>query len=191
MFRRKKDQPSAPSTPEPLPREGKGRPTPKRREAQARNRRPIVSADPKRDRKASRQAMREERAKMNQALVTGDERHLPPAHKGPVRRYVRDAIDSRRMLGEYFFPVTIVILIALFVFSNLAQEYATVVILVLYMFVLIAFGHSIWVSFKIKKELTAKFGDVRGTHMYAIARSMQMRRMRLPKPQVKRGEYPS
>jgi len=128
---------------------------------------------------------------MNQALVTGDERHLPPAHKGPVRRYVRDAIDSRRMLGEYFFPVTIVILIALFVFSNLAQEYATVVILVLYMFVLIAFGHSIWVSFKIKKELTAKFGDVRGTHMYAIARSMQMRRMRLPKPQVKRGEYPS
>ena len=191
MFRRKKDQPSTPSTPEPLPREGKGRPTPKRREAQARNRRPIVSADPKRDRKASRQAMREERAKMNQALVTGDERHLPPAHKGPVRRYVRDAIDSRRMLGEYFFPVTIVILIALFVFSNLAQEYATVVILVLYMFVLIAFGHSIWVSFKIKKELTAKFGDVRGTHMYAIARSMQMRRMRLPKPQVKRGEYPS
>lgn len=191
VFRRKKQEELPSDAHQTTKSEGKGRPTPRRKDAQARNRNPIVSADPRRDRKAARRQMREERAKMNQALVTGDERYLPAAHKGPVRRYVRDAIDARRMLGEYFFPITIVILIALFVFSNLAQAYATVIILILYMFVLMAFGHSIWVSFRIKKELEQKYGSVRGTHMYAIARSMQMRRMRLPKPQVNRGEYPS
>lgn len=193
MFGRKKQDVPAPAPqPEPEPQpQGKGRPTPSRKEAQARNRSPIISTDPKTDRKAARAAMREERAKMNQALMTGDERHLPPAHKGPVKRYIRDAVDARWMLGEFFFPLTIVIIIALFMVNNLAQQFAGLVIIILYVIVLIAVAHSIWVSFKIKKELTAKFGPVRGTHMYAVARSMQMRRMRLPKPQVKRGEYPS
>lgn len=188
--RKKQDVPAPTPEPEETPQR-KGRPTPTRREAQARNRQPIISTDPKVDRKAAKSAAREERAKMNQALMTGDERHLPPAHKGPVKRYIRDAIDARRMLGEYFFPLTIVIIVALFMVNNLAPEHAMLVILTLYVVVLIAVAHSIWVSFQIKKELTAKFGPVRGTHMYAVARSMQMRRMRLPKPQVKRGEYPS
>ncbi len=191
MFGRKKQDAPAPSPEPEVELKGKGRPTPSRKEAQARNRTPIISADPKLDRKAARAAMREERAKMNQALVTGDERNLPAAHKGPVKRYIRDAVDARRMLGEYFFPLTIVIIIALFMVNNLAPQNAMLVILTLYVVVLIAVAHSIWVSFQIKKELTAKFGPVRGTHMYAVARSMQMRRMRLPKPQVKRGEYPS
>lgn len=128
---------------------------------------------------------------MNQALITGDERHLPAAHKGPVKRYIRDSIDARRMLGEYFFPLTIVIIVALFMVNNLAPEAAMLVIITLYVVVLLALAHSIWISFKIKKELTEKFGPVRGTHMYAVARSMQLRRMRLPKPQVKRGEFPT
>lgn len=191
MFGRKKQQPQdIPSTPEPEPL-GKGRPTPSRKEAQARNRNPIIATDPKLARKAQRQAMRDERARANQALLTGDEQHMPVAHRGPVKRYIRDAVDARWMLGEYFFPITIVIIIALFMVNNLAEAYAGLVIVALYIIVLIAFAHSIWVSFQIKKELTAKFGPVRGTHMYAVARSMQMRRMRLPKPQVKRGEFPS
>lgn len=190
MFRRNKQV--EPEIPEPQsPAEGKGRPTPSRKEAQARNRNPIISADPKLDKKAARAAAREERSLMNEALMTGDERHLPAAHKGPVRRYIRDAVDARRMIGEYFFPLTIVIIIALFMVNNLAPEQGMLVILFLYAVVLIAVAHSIWVSFAIKKELTAKFGPVRGTHIYTIARAMQMRRMRLPKPQVKRGQFPS
>lgn len=190
--RKKQDVPvPSPQSPSEEAAPGKGRPTPSRREAQARNRNPIISANPKVDRQAAKIAAREERAKMNQALITGDERNLPVAHKGPVKRYIRDAVDARHMLGEYFFPLTIIIIIALFMVNNLAPEQAMFVILTLYIVVLIALANSIWVSFKIKKELTAKFGPVRGTHMYAVARSMQMRRMRLPKPQVKRGEYPS
>lgn len=192
MFGRKKQDVTAPvPEPEKPETQGKGRPTPKRRDAQARLHKPLISTNPKQDRKAAKAAMREERAKMNQALMTGDERHLPAAHKGPVKRYIRDAVDARHMLGEYFFPLTIVIVIALFMVNSLAPEAAMMVIITLYVIVLIALANAIWVSFAIKKELTAKFGPVRGTHMYAIARAMQMRRMRLPKPQVKRGEFPS
>jgi len=46
---------------------------------------------------------------------------------------------------------------------------------------------------RLKKLLTAKFGAqkvVRGTLMYGVMRAFQMRRMRLPKPQVQRGQYP-
>src|SRR5699024_141420 len=121
-----------------------------------------------------------------------DEQHMPAAHRGPVRRYIRDAVDARFMLGEFFFPLTMVIVLVLLVAQSILTPEAGVLILVaLYVVELATLAHSIWVSFAIKTELTRKFGPVRGTHMYAIGRSMQMRRMRLPKPQVKRGDYPS
>jgi hypothetical protein len=47
-------------------------------------------------------------------------------------------------------------------------------------------------SRKLKKRLEQKFGDVeRGTVWYGSMRSLQFRRLRLPKPLVKRGEYPA
>ena len=48
------------------------------------------------DRKAAKQAERAKRmeasGKMRQAMVTGDDRYLPPRDKGPVRRFVREEI---------------------------------------------------------------------------------------------------
>ena len=81
---------------------GKGRPTPRRSEAQARNARPLVPADRKAAQKLSREAQREERAKMQSALLTGDERYLPLRDRGPQKRFVRDVVDARRNVGEYF-----------------------------------------------------------------------------------------
>jgi hypothetical protein len=46
---------------------------------------------------------------------------------------------------------------------------------------------------KLRKRLIAKFGDdaiQRGLMMYSVTRVFQIRRARLPKPQVKHGEYP-
>src|SRR5690625_6344617 len=103
--------------------------TPTHKKSQTRKRKHNIATDQKVDRKAAKAAMREERAKMNQALMTGDERHLPAAHKGPVKRYIRDAVDARHMLGEYFFPLTIVIVIALFMVNSLAPEAAMMVII--------------------------------------------------------------
>jgi hypothetical protein len=47
-------------------------------------------------------------------------------------------------------------------------------------------------SRQLRKKLTAKFGEAeRGTVWYGSMRSMQFRKLRLPKPLVKRGQYPS
>ena len=49
-------------------------------------------------------------------------------------------------------------------------------------------------SMRVKKKVGDKFGvDKRekGLGWYAAMRSMQMRFMRLPKPQVKRGQHPA
>jgi hypothetical protein len=43
-------------------------------------------------------------------MQTGDETHFPPRDQGPVRRYVRDMVDGRRLLTEFFLPVMIGIL---------------------------------------------------------------------------------
>jgi hypothetical protein len=47
---------------------------------------------------------------------------------------------------------------------------------------------------RVKKKLVAKFGEsavARGDGFYAAMRAFQMRRTRMPRPIVKRGDYPS
>ena len=49
-----------------------------------------------------------------------------------------------------------------------------------------------WVARRVRKQLEAKFGEVeKGVRFYAAMRSLQIRRLRLPKPMVSRGEFPS
>ena len=53
-------------------------------------------------------------------------------------------------------------------------------------------GDMIITSHRVKKLAREKFGDrtEKGLGWYAAMRTIQMRFMRLPKPQVKRGGYP-
>src|SRR5580704_17148358 len=81
---------------------GKGRPTPKR--ADARKARRNAAPHTKKEAAAQqRDRNRSERAKARQALVTGDERHLPARDAGPERRLARDIVDSRFTIGQVFF----------------------------------------------------------------------------------------
>ena len=59
----------------------------------------------------------------------------------------------------------------------------------LWLIVLIV-GQSIVTGMTLRRELARRFPgeNTRGITMYALMRSLQMRRMRLPKPQVKRGK---
>ena len=91
---------------------GKGRPTPKRKEAQAQKLRPLVPKDSKEQRKRARpaSATREHR-------IRSHAHRRPAAHaqaeRLPWRRvYTRDYIDARFNIGEFFIPVALVILIA-------------------------------------------------------------------------------
>ncbi|ACQ80136.1 putative integral membrane protein [Beutenbergia cavernae DSM 12333] len=176
------------------PDEGKkGRPTPKRREAEAKNRRPLVQNDRKAAARENRVKASEARAKMNEAMVTGDDRYLPARDKGPVRRYIRDYIDARWNLGEFFLPVSLAVVLVILFLGN-RPELAIYVILGLYAVVLIAVVDAVITASIMKRKLVAKFGVgkiPRGSVLYAVMRAFQIRRTRMPKPQVKRGEYPS
>ena len=92
------------------PREGaKNRPTPKRKDQEAANRRPLVVADRKAAKSVDRKKRREAQLQQRDAMATGDDAHLPARDKGPVRRYIRDYVDARWNLGEFMLPVMIVV----------------------------------------------------------------------------------
>jgi len=171
---------------------GKGHATPKRKAAEALNRRPLVPADRKAAGKTDRAAARTLRDREYQAMQSGDERYLPAKHQGPVLRFVRDHVDARWNLGEFFLPIAMTFVVATFFFSK-NQAAAAIIILILYAVVIITVIDAAIMWRTLKKRLALSFGDrarVRGVMMYAVMRAFQIRRARLPKPQVKHGEYP-
>lgn len=169
----------------------KGRPTPKRSEAEAANKRPLVPNDRKAAAKAAREKAREQRNVEYRAMQTGDERHLPARDKGPLKRYVRDYVDARWNLGEFFLPIAFAFIVLNFIFISNATM-SVVVLMLLYGVVLLTLADAFLLWRGLKKRLRAKFGDVpRGTMMYAVMRAFQIRRSRLPKPSSKKhGVWP-
>jgi len=171
---------------------GKGRPTPKRKQAEAANRRPLVPADRKLAAQTERGKARSAREREYQALRTGDERYLPARDKGPQRRWIRDYVDARWSPGEFFLPIALGIVFATMLFAQIPAA-AFMITVVLYGLVLLTIVDAIVMTRVIKGHLAAKFGAdkiERGSLMYAVLRSMQIRRVRLPKALVKRGQHP-
>lgn len=173
-------------------REGaKNRPTPKRKEQEAARRQPLVQTDRRAARTTDKAKRREQQVRMREAMVTGDDRHLPARDKGPVRRYVRDYVDARWSVGEFLLPVMILVLALTFV--RIAAAYQIMFIGV-YGVMLLAVLDAFVLWRRLKNRIAVKFppGEVpRGLAMYAVMRSFQIRRMRMPRPQVARGQYPS
>jgi hypothetical protein len=172
------------------PQAPKGRPTPKRSEAQSQRR--SVANTPTTRKDAAKRQREERRAaleRQRQALAGGDERYLPARDKGPVRRFARDFIDSRFNVAEFFLPMAVVILVLSVVRVAALQNFALLLWLVVIVLIVL---DSIFSAFRLKKRLNERFLDQnrRGAIPYALMRSLQMRRLRLPKPQVKRGERP-
>ncbi|UZN01684.1 DUF3043 domain-containing protein [Cellulomonas sp. S1-8] len=197
MFGRKQDPPptvDAPVVDEPPQPAGKGRPTPRRKEAEALNRRPLVPTDRRAAAKESRAKARVQRDLEYQAMRNGDERHMPARDRGPVRRYVRDTVDARWNLGELFLPLAALFLVLQFVTARSAPVVAFASLIVLYVYI-IASMIDAWLLWRgLKKRLATKFGEStlpRGMAMYAVLRAFQVRPSRLPKPQVKHGQHPS
>lgn len=167
--------------------ESKGRPTPKRKEAESKRKisslAPIVTKDQKR---ASKALAREDRVSQRAAYLRGDESALPSRDRGPARRFVRNYVDSRRSTGEYFLP-TIFVVLVLTLIQVRAIQYGAVALM--YAMLLIAVIDGIVLSRKIRKAVEIQFPgtNTKGLGMYAWLRSTQMRRLRAPHPQVKVG----
>lgn len=198
MFRsRSKDEQAEPASTGPDltkhprdPQAPKGRPTPKRSQAQAQRRSAVKPpANRKEAAKRAREARRADLAKQREALATGDERYLPYRDRGPVRRFVRDFIDSRWHVAEFFLPIAVVILILSIVPTMQAKNLSLV--LWLGVIVMIVIDSVITVR-RLKKAVRERFPEEsgKGVAWYGWARTLQMRRMRLPKPQVDRGQAP-
>jgi Protein of unknown function (DUF3043) len=190
VFRRRNapdDEASVEETETPL--EGKGRPTPKRKDAEAERRQRLK---PPRDRREAAQRMRErrksDRIKMQEALRSGDERHLPVRDRGPVRRFCRDYVDARWNVAEWLLPLLLVILILSFM-GGTSEAAAWLQVTVWSATIIGTVFDTVMLIWRTKRELRRRFPDEnrRGAVAYAVLRSSQLRRLRLPKPQVKRG----
>lgn len=130
-----------------------------------------------------------ERAKMRRALDTGEERYLPLRDKGANRRFVRNFVDARWNVGEFllFFALGFVVL------SLVPNRSLQGIILTAFWVILAGvIIDSFLLARSLRKRMTASLnGPGRGDVWYGVTRGLQIRRMRLPKPQASRGQYPS
>ncbi|WP_076480227.1 DUF3043 domain-containing protein [Williamsia sterculiae] len=184
--------------------EGKGRPTPSRREAEGRRRGPVAPAPQTRgeararkkeikasqtpaERKLSAEERRQARTEQREKMMAGDEKYLMPRDKGPVRRYVRDIVDSRRNLAGLFMPFAVVLIIVMFVPSIAA--YSTFVMLAFVIFLAV---DGVILGRLVSKRVRERFPDSTDGGLslgwYSFSRAMQMRRMRAPRPQASPGD---
>ncbi len=187
MFRRTKSEESTPAPADAKP-EGKGRPTPSRREAEAAARaRAKGAADKKSAARLERQRRAENTAKMRQGMKTGDERYLPARDRGKVRRFIRDRVDSRLSAAEFLLPLLIAIMALSYSSNPTLMRYGQSLWLVTILLVTV---DTLLLVLKVRRELRQRFPDEshKGATFYAILRAMQLRFLRLPKPQVKLGQ---
>jgi hypothetical protein len=136
--------------------------------------------------------MQVERDRQRIGMANGDEKYLPLRDRGPQKRFVRDFVDARTSVGEFLIPLMFIVIILTFF-----PEGSIVPVLgigLLWVFFALIILDSVWLGFQLKRRLGAKFGESKvtsGYRWYATMRAAQLRLMRLPKPQVKRGQYPA
>ena len=185
----------------------KGRPTPKRSEA-ARKRGPVApapmtAAEARRrrkeiggpkltrdERKADKVARRADMSERREKMMAGEDAYLLPRDKGPVRRFVRDVVDSRRNVLGLFMPAALgLIFVMLAVPSLTVQRLLSPAMLVLVVIMVI---DGFVLGRKVNRLVDEKFPDNTESGwklgFYAASRASQLRRMRAPRPQVNRGD---
>ncbi|WP_040815949.1 DUF3043 domain-containing protein [Nocardia concava] len=182
---------------------GKGRPTPKRREAEGRKRGPVApapktakeararrkelrgtKAERKSDSAERRAAAQDRRARM----LAGEEQYLLPRDKGKVKGYVRDIVDARRNLLGLFMPLALVLILSM-ILSPALQAIVTLAMLVMMLFMII---EGIVLGRIVNKRVRERYPDTTDSSFslgwYAFVRASQVRRMRAPKPRVNAGD---
>lgn len=177
---------------------GKGRATPKRREAESGRRRGPAPPPPRTQREASRLAKQNRPAKgdrrkaaadRRRRMDAGDDRVLLPRDRGPVRAHVRDIVDSRPHVIGLFLPLAALVVVAALVQVPAVQQYVT---LFTFLMLAVMLGEGALLGIQVTRKARAKFpGETispLGTGWYSFSRATQPRRMRVPKPKVARGE---
>ena len=207
-FLRRKPTDSTESEPvapveEELPTVGKGRPTPKRREAEGR--RGPVAPPPKTQREAIKRSKeqgksltKDEKRAMartnRERMMSGDEKYVLPRDRGKVRAYVRDLVDTRRNIVGILLPIALLSFVILLIPIPLVQAYGPLVLLVA---IVAAVLDSVIFGRQLAKKVRQKFPNGDGSGLstkgsslgfYAFNRACLIRRWRVPRPRVASGE---
>jgi len=188
LFRRTKPSADTSAPSETAKVGGKGRPTPSRKEAEAAAK---ARAKAPRTRKELAQRQREQRAEASRrtraAMKSGDERYFMPRDKGPVRHFIRDFVDVRFSFVELMIPVMVLVLVLGWTGRQNLLQIGNTILLGMLLLVVVDL---VVLRFRLKRELARRFPDAstKGTTYYAVSRAMQMKFMRLPKPQVRIGQ---
>ncbi|MFB9249070.1 DUF3043 domain-containing protein [Sphaerisporangium melleum] len=177
---------------------GKGRPTPKRREAQGRRRQPVTAPSNRKEAyKQARERQAAERVRAREGMLKGDDRYLPVRDRGPAKKLARDWVDSRRTLSQYFLPVSLLLLVILWTIPMFGGEtgmllYSYAITILWPLMIVVVAASAVWVSQRVKKEAAQKLPEenLRGVGFYAAMRAMQIRRLRFPPPTVLPGGDP-
>jgi cation transport ATPase len=188
LFRRNSD--SGPAEPEPTAAETeatraakeaarKARPTPTRKEAEAARRQRVHRTLTKKEARA--EASRHNREQRMRALNTRE--------ATPEKALLRDYIDTRFNIGEFLLP-SLVLILAVSFLGQLLPRMTVVTTILMYLFIVAVLidGYLIWRGFKRVLAVRMPNAPTRGLLMYAINRSIQIRRFRLPRPRLKRGD---
>ncbi|MDQ1250435.1 MAG: hypothetical protein QG597_4814 [Actinomycetota bacterium] len=197
MFRR--SQPAAAAEPDTndavtdatADQQGKGRPTPKRRDAEAARKSALkIPADPKAAKKAMRERDRQARAVQREAMMRGDESALPARDQGPAKAFTRRWVDSRRLVSEFFLPLVLVILVFTLIPN---QQIRLAASLSWYAIMLLMTLTLLFIGIRLRSALVSEFpakADRKGAVFYGIMRALQIRKLRVPVPQIKPGGDP-
>jgi hypothetical protein len=165
-----------------------GKITPKRRKGGRRVEPP--PANRREALKRLREKQRQARAEARAGMLAGKEEYLPPRDKGPERRLVRDIVDARRNLASFFLPGALLVIL-----GSSPTMPAEIQLGANVFWVMLAVGvivDSFLLTRRVKKIMLRRFPKAdkppRSHYFYAIMRSFQFRRLRIPAPQVKLGE---
>ncbi len=211
LGRRKDDDtegaPAVATAPVPEPTAGatapKGRPTPKRNESTRRRgpiapapatasearkrRRELRSTLTKEEKRAEKTKRRAAMGQRRERMMAGEEAYLLPRDQGPIRRYARDIVDSRRNVLGLFMPSAVLLLFIMLAMPKVQILISPAMLLLMMVMVIDA----LFLARKVNRAVDAKFPDNTETHfkigMYAASRASQMRRMRAPRPAVSLG----
>ncbi|WP_375489417.1 DUF3043 domain-containing protein [uncultured Jatrophihabitans sp.] len=179
----------------------KGRPTPKRRDAQGR-RGPVTAPKTRKEAYARQKELAREQkatrartgapvrpqsaAEQRAALRRGDPGALPRRDQGQTRKLARDYVDSHRMLSNYLLWLFPLMIIAAFV-----PKLWFVQIIVIAVFVVLI-GEWFLTGRRLRAMALQRFGEAQGSNLsigfYAGSRAYLPRRWRLPSPQYERGD---
>ena len=164
--------------------EKKGKPTPKRKVAEAKLKVSSLSPNASKEaKKALKAQSRIRRLEARAAYMRGEESALPLRDRGPARRFVRNYVDTRKSIAEYFLIIIMVVLFLTVIPIPVVQLAAVAVMYSSMIFITL---DGILLSRRIKKLVKEQFPNesTRGIGRYGWMRATQLRRLRAPAPQV-------